>query len=230
MTMRRSFRRHHRREALSEATRHYLECGEVRGDASLSDVLAARSASLRGLWRDFAAEVLSPWISAHPGRRPWAWWRVAAPEPRRRLGGVGDPAHEHLALEPVCDFGIPRHWVTVWQVAYYNGHARDIHGQPIGTEFHEGDFRGVAIDPRDPPVYEGEAAYLARDALLSDAERAQLTAADFDAHEVVKGREGPLQVMGPRPVRCGRADVKGQPRVGERAQPAIDPPQPPRYR
>jgi len=24
-----------------------------------------------------------------PGRRPWAWWKFAAPEPRRRIGGEG---------------------------------------------------------------------------------------------------------------------------------------------
>jgi hypothetical protein len=74
----------------------------------------------------------------------------------------------------------------------------DTHGRPIGTDYHEGDFLGVAIDPADPPVYESEAAYLARHALLSDAERAQLTAADFDALEVVAGREGPLEAMGHR--------------------------------
>ena len=53
---------------------------------------------------------------------------------------------------------------------YYNGRSKDIHGNPIGTNYKEGDFEGVAIDPNDPPRYESEAAYLKRLNLLTPAE------------------------------------------------------------
>ena len=125
-------------------------------------------------------------MRAHPGHRPWAWWRVEAPEPcRRRLGGIGTPAHECLAHGPEFRFGLPAHWVTPWQVAYYTGRARDVHGQPIGAEYRGCGFSGVAIDPDDPPQYESQAAYLERHGLLSAEERARLTAADFEPDVVV---------------------------------------------
>jgi hypothetical protein len=96
--------------------RHYLESGELLASASLDDALTARSEALRRLWRAHRAEMLPLWTQDHPGTRPWAWWRIDAPEPRRRLGGGGTPCHEVLADEPEYDFGVPARWVSAWQV------------------------------------------------------------------------------------------------------------------
>ena len=103
----------------------------------------------------------------------------ALAEPRRRLGGIGTPAYEVLNVLPAFRAGLPTEWVSAWDEAYYNGRRRDVHGEPIGTEYHEGYFAGLAPRADDPPVYESEAAYLERHGLLSAAERRRLTPADF---------------------------------------------------
>ena len=55
--------------------------------------------------------------------------------------------------------------IEQWQVMYYSGLAVDIHGAPIG-DLYPGDFKGVAIDPNDPPTFESQAAFLKRHGLL----------------------------------------------------------------
>ena len=94
--------------------------------------------------------------------------------PRRRLGGTGDPVHEHLNYKPSFAFGVPTSFVEPWSVEHYNGRAKDIHGNPVGEEYDEGHFTGKAIDPSDPPVYEARASYLLRHALFIDGERERL--------------------------------------------------------
>ena len=167
-----------RREALSEARRHYLKTGDALlgdGFADLDLFLTAKNAEqVRQWWLDHRDEILPEFIRAHPGCRPFAWWRFDAPEPRRRLGGIGTPAHELLAYAPNLRFGIPARWVEPSDVAYYNGLAVDINGRPIGTEYRPGHFRGRAIDPDNPPRFESEAAYLDRLNLLMPEERAAL--------------------------------------------------------
>ena len=58
------------------------------------------------------------------------------------------------------------------------------HGNRIekwkGGFYKEGDFKGVAIDPDDPPVFESQAAYLDRHKLLSDDERESFPADAFE--------------------------------------------------
>jgi hypothetical protein len=181
----RAARRHGRRQPLSPAAREFLETGQLAPGATLDDHLTTRGESLGRLWRLHRAETLPDFIRAQPGRRPAAWWAVEAPEKaRRRLGGVGTPAHEVLASEPVFDSGIPAYWVTAWQVAYYTGRTRDVHGEPIGVEYRGSRFRGQAIDPQDPPRYESQASYLKRHRLLGAEERACLTAAAFQPEPV----------------------------------------------
>jgi hypothetical protein len=75
-----------------------------------------------------------------------------------------------LSYWPNFTKGVPSDWVTSWQVEYYNGRAKDVHGQPIGTEYRPGDFTGVAIDPDDPPRFETELEYLRRHGLLLPGE------------------------------------------------------------
>ena len=152
---------------ISPALRRFLEYGVNPETADLPDPLAffvmSRADRCADLWPEWGSEILPDWIRKHPGTRPWGWWRFEAPEPcRHRLGGIGTSAHEVLAHLPTFDFGIPCDWVQPWDVAYFNGRARDIHGQPIGTNYQEGNFTGVAINPDDPPRFESQAAYLDR--------------------------------------------------------------------
>jgi hypothetical protein len=192
MTTRRSFRRHARREPLSEAQRAFL-CHGIGGDApsTLDEHLGRRGEALRRVWRAYRGELLPQWIQERPGSRPWAWWCCDAPESsRRRLGGIGTPAHEVLAYVEEYDFGVPARWVTAWMVEYYNGRARDVHGQPIGLEYREGSFRGVAINPADPPRFESETTYLKRHRLLGAEERACLSATAFEPETVEPDQQG----------------------------------------
>ena len=139
------------------------------------------------LWAENRNEYLPAFIAKHPGRRPLAWWQWDAPrwndpfegvyfhgklcEPRQRIGGIGTPDYEVLNHVPHFYKGIPTGWVSKFDEEYYNGRRKDIHGNPIGTEYKEGHFKGVAIDPNDPPVFESEAVYLQRHNLLTDAEK-----------------------------------------------------------
>ena len=151
--------------------------------------LSRDGATLRRVWKKLREEILRAWIEEHPGSRPWAWWRFEAPrwgkkfrawfdgtlpEPRRRLGGKGTPKFEALAVVPALPFGIPDFWVTDFDVSYYNGNARDIDGNPIGEEYSEGHFKGEAIDPADPPVFESEASYLRRHKLFLPGEEERI--------------------------------------------------------
>jgi len=185
-TTRRRRRQGRRDEPITDALRMFFETGQLPPGAPLKDQLLMRdSSSARRVWREYRAELLPEFVVEHPGTRPHAWWRFDAPEPsRRRLGGIGTPSPEVLAYAPTFAFGLPVHWVTDWDVAFYNGRAHDVHGQRIGTSHHEGDFKGVAIDPRDPPRFESEASYLKRHGVLTRDERAQLPADAFAPEHV----------------------------------------------
>jgi hypothetical protein len=60
-----------------------------------------------------------------------------------------------------------------------------VNGAPIGQEFAGRPFRGVPIDPADPPQYESQAAYLKRLGLLTAEERRALGPEAFEP-EVVR--------------------------------------------
>jgi hypothetical protein len=151
----------------------------------------------RELWEASREEVLAIWTEEHPGTRPSLWWRLDAPrcplgtwpgcywdgelpEPRRRLGGIGTPAHDALNYVPSFSKGLPVRWLTEFDVKYGNGRARGEDGEPIGAGHKPGSFPYHAIDPNDPPRYESEAGYLRRHRLLLPAEQRRLTAADFE--------------------------------------------------
>jgi hypothetical protein len=132
------------------------------------------------LWRVHGEAIVAAWAEHHPGTRPSCWWRWTAPrqppgafpgwyfdgklpEPRQRLGGIGIPQHEVLAVTPSFAFGIPTGWV----------HPRDAGG-----------FAG-AVDLADPPRFESQASYLRRLDLLLPGEGARLGPPDFLAEVVV---------------------------------------------
>src|SRR5258708_7155035 len=73
------------------------------------------------LWRQHGAKIVTAWAVRHAGTRPSVWWVWDAPrhpagqfrghswdgklvEPRKRLGGVGRPAHEVSAYFPEYRF------------------------------------------------------------------------------------------------------------------------------
>ena len=159
------------------------------------------------LWSKYKDEIINKWIKKKPGTRPHLWWQFDAPkisektftwfkyhgsgqhligkqyEPRKRLGGVGTPAHEVLCVGSF-DLGIPTMWVSQWNTDYYNGRAVDIHGKVIDSGFKEGDFIGVPIDPNDLPFFESQASYLKRHTLHLPGERKHLTKKDFEPEVV----------------------------------------------
>jgi hypothetical protein len=201
----------------------YFRDQPMRDDPIEMHALRFEDVSTRVLWEACRDEVLADWIREHPGTRPSCWWRFDAPrwlddghpgwyfhnklpEPRRRLGGVGTPSYEVLRYVPSFRFGLPDRWVEPSQVEYYNGRSKDIHGTPIGTQYSEGHFSGVAIDWSDPPRFESQAAYLNRHGLLAPAERRRLTPADFE----------PVTLHQSRP----RMPEAPPPRGGEPTEPA----------
>jgi hypothetical protein len=158
--------------------------------------------SARALWERHRDELMGRWLVEHPGCRPRCWWDYDAPrqpfgswpgwwldgklpEPRLRLSGVGTAVFEVLAHVPEYDYGLPVRWVECWMAHYYNGNALDIHGKPIGTNHKPGDFKGVPIDPDNPPVYEAQAAYLERHGRLLPGERRRLRKVDLKPEMVL---------------------------------------------
>jgi hypothetical protein len=117
---------------------------------------------LQDVWAEHAAAVVRHFIKRDPGRRPYRWWQYSAPEPRRRLGGIGSGLHECSAYALVLAYGVPAFWRRA------------------------GDFMGSIeiekwppIDPANPPTFESESAYLARHKLFLPGERKRLRKADF---------------------------------------------------
>jgi hypothetical protein len=175
---------------LDETIQAFLFTGEEpERDTSAAALYASRlfhKGNIEAAWMRDRAGLLRSWLREHPCTRPWAWWEFDAPREqvdgspfkecpqRRRLGGIGTPTHEVLGVWSYFVKGIPKDWVCAFFVEYYNGRAHDIHGNIIPTEFKEGNFKGVVIDPDNPPTFESETAYLDRYGLLDEEETAYL--------------------------------------------------------
>lgn len=175
--------------AISENVRIYLLTGErEKGDAE-TFMLAGNWDHLEKVWNACKSEIIRDWIKKTPCTRPWPWWEFDAPqEPvkcwtdmdikkaqRKRLEGVGSPDFEFLAYMPHFQLGIPTGFIDQFDVAYYNGKAKDIHGKRINSGFKKGDFKAVAYDKNNPPIFESEAVYLERLNLLTPIEKVFLT-------------------------------------------------------
>ncbi len=161
---------------ISDSLRQYLEFGKRTPDDLETFWLAGSLDRLRRVWRQVKKEILADWIQRAPCTRPWTWWRHDAPAPRRRLGGIGTPASEVLAVDDFLEFGIPVRWITPFLADYYNGRAKDIHGNIIPTPYKPGDFTGVPIDASNPPAFESQASFLERHRLLAPVETKHLAA------------------------------------------------------
>jgi hypothetical protein len=161
--------RYPRRSEVNPAIERWLLTGEIEG---LPLECYPPSVSVGRLWAQHGAALLETFIESNAGRRPWAWWQCDSVEPRQRVGGRGTPAHPCLAFAEELAFGVPLHWVKPWMPAHYGS-----------------GFRGVPIDPADPPRYEAQASYLSRHGLLRAEERARLTPKDFEP-ELVLPAEG----------------------------------------
>jgi len=111
-------------------------------------------------WRAVRKDLLTDFAAQHPGRRPFFWWMMDAPEPRRqRVGGKGDlvPAYD---LDTNLRFGIFRKCSFV--------DARLLAAvAPVGAGL-------VVYDPADPPRYESQAAYLKRRNLFLGGEEKRI--------------------------------------------------------
>jgi hypothetical protein len=172
---------------LIEVEMAYLEDRPLPPDASFEDDSAywsmdrddgAQEAfrpgrpSVADMWQAMGADIVEEWLQERPGSRPAVWWRYDAPEPRRRLGGVGEPGWPDLHC------GVPNHWAWPTSIA--------------GGEFTGGPAR---CDPADPPVFESQAAYLQRHGLLHDGEAERLTDADFEPQSIRVPRRVYVQVV-----------------------------------
>lgn len=90
------------------------------------------------LWHAHEDEIVAEFAKENPGKRPALWWTYSAPrspigaykgcayggelpEPRKRLGGIGTPAHEVLNIKPSFSYGIPNIWISPTDVDYYSG-------------------------------------------------------------------------------------------------------------
>lgn len=164
---------------ISQELREYFATGAISGEVIMA------GDEIKKTWKAIQDGFLAEWIQKKPGSRPWVWWRWDAPEPRLRLGGVGTPEHEILAVAPFYEYGIPASWVSKFQEEYYNGRARDIHGNLIECQWKEGDFAGKTIDPRDPPRYESQATYLRRLKLFLPNEQKKLRKKNFAPENVI---------------------------------------------
>jgi hypothetical protein len=121
----------------------------------------------RAFWQANRDAVVAWYIKRRPGFRPLLWWRFDAPEPRRRVGGIGTPLSEcegaHAAL---FEFGLPLQWKT--------------------CEHHHQLLVGVPISRAHPPMYEAEAEYLRRHKLFLPGERKRLGRRAFEPCVLVR--------------------------------------------
>src|SRR5262249_31380832 len=101
-------------------------------------------ATQRLLWEQHRDRVGAHHIQRFPGSRRKMWWKLSAPGPRRRVGGIGTPLFECSSYAANFVFGVPTDWRTAG----------------------DGFTRGTPLSEDDPPMFESEAAYLSRHDLL----------------------------------------------------------------
>lgn len=98
--------RHRRRIQPPPEVEGWLRGNDTRADWQYFEDLAA-------VWREHAGRILAEHVKEAPGTRPARWWTYDAPEPRKRLGGIGTMLSECTAQLPVLEFGIELYWRDV---------------------------------------------------------------------------------------------------------------------
>ena len=112
-------------------------------------LMAPKRPSISAMWAAVGRTIVEEWRQDAPGSRPRCWWLLTAPEPRRRLGGSGEPDPRLRPRgQPDMRYGVPTCW-------------------------------SAESDPADPPTFESQATYLQRLNLLLPNERERLTEDDF---------------------------------------------------
>src|SRR5262249_55532651 len=109
------------------------------------------------------AAIVARHADHRPGARPFLWWKFNAPEPRKRLGGAGDPLFQCSAHAEEYIWGVPRYWRT--------------DGNSYIT-------RGTPISDSDPPCFESSAAYLRRLQLFLPGEKRRIVRSEFEPNFV----------------------------------------------
>jgi hypothetical protein len=130
-----------------------------------------KDGELQAAWDTCSADIVTEWAESAPGTRPPFWWQFDAPEPRRRLGGMGTPASDVMAYAPRFVLGISADWVD--------------------DEAIERGVKADRFDPADPPAYESQTAYLKRVKMLLSGEARRLLADAFEP-EVLPGERWPV--------------------------------------
>jgi len=157
---RRRWRVKGRRTPLLDALRFHLETGQYpqRGQfPTWAEVWFITLRELEVLWMEHGEEITGAWSAADPGTRPWGWWQWVAREPRICLEGAA-----YVWPHPG-----PGEWV--WKMEF------GLPGRP------------QARKPGASParlVFESEATYLQRLALLRPGETERLTEEDFEPEAV----------------------------------------------
>ncbi len=61
-------------------------------------------------WKELQKEIMSQWLTEHPGTRPWAWWRFDLPAGTRRQRINGRHPHDdpRYSLSKQLFFGCPQ--------------------------------------------------------------------------------------------------------------------------
>jgi len=136
----------------------------------------APNSQLRKLWDGIGEAVTATYANLRPGRRPRVWWRLQAPEMRKRPGGRGLPVSDLLAYVPAFEYGMPSRWLL--DDSHWTDSGRK---QPAAY---------VRFDPAHPPTFEAQATYLKRLKLLLPGEERRLKAADFDPESIDPFRYG----------------------------------------
>src|SRR5258708_5304722 len=139
----RKFRGHHHRGAVPAVVLALLNGTPVAPSDELDALLldyplgagTVGGETLACSWDELGEGITKRSAERRPGTRPSAWWQWSAPEPRRRLGGTGQPAHEVLAYALRLEFGVRADWVMPW--------AGEVSG---------GRFKGTPADRAAPPV------------------------------------------------------------------------------
>ena len=121
-------------------------------------------------WKAVRGDLLRDFARDNPGRRPFFWWLVDAPGPRKRVGGRG-------SIVPAYDFPENLHYGIFRRSAFVCDRLLAAVA-PVGAGL-------TPYDPADPPTFESEASYLKRHKLFANGEERRLTEADF-ADEVIR--------------------------------------------